>query len=180
MKAKVFLILSLFLTGATVSGKRPSSNLISTPVPIVYLEGNEFYVIDGLDLEQKDKIWGYLLRSQLFLKKSEERDITNNTWDIAKEIVESFSYVGKNGQLPSVKILSKRRHDDKEKQAIDATAVNLRENGIRASGYHGIFWSSDKHRKKDKAYVLTLHGEKVVCDKDATNLIRLAVVFPHK
>ena len=180
MKTKIFSLLFLFLMGTAVFGKPQSSNLIPTPVPLVYIEGNEFYILDGLDLAQKENVWGYLINSRLFLKKSEERDIKNSTWDITKNIVESFTFNGKNGQLPPIKILVKRLYGDKEKQAIDATSKILRENGITASGCHGIFWCSDKYRTKDRAYILTLDGDDVVCDKDVTNLIRLAVIFPKR
>ncbi len=107
--------------------------LILTALPIVYKRLQEFYVLSGLDMTRKDDVWGWLLPSNVLMKKekgapSEEEMMT---WHGVKSYAEAHVFNGKIGHLPYSDRLVKIWLPEIVIKA-RSTAMTLNENGIKA------------------------------------------------
>ena len=86
------------------------TNLIETTLPLVYCKKNEFYVLNGLNLERKNELWGIDLSPNCLLSltkmlNSNDSPIKNKA-DVQK-YVKSMIFKGKYGSLPSAELLGK-------------------------------------------------------------------------
>ena len=110
-------------------------------LPLVYKRGNEFEILHELDLNRKDEFWGFQLKSGILLKATcgAGDDVESTTWNNFKDFAESMMLNGKQGCLAS-QDLFKKFCGSKEREAVEATAEFLKENGIEADGYWGFLW----------------------------------------
>ncbi len=112
-----------------------SPTLIPTVLPIVYkISGtNRFEVLEALDLSRKNEVWGWQLKSGIFMKKtaqSGESAAYNHPY--AGYIAEHLEFNGSKGRLPSWKNFMATMKDHGASERISATAAVLRNYGIDA------------------------------------------------
>lgn len=107
--------------------------LIPTALPIVYKRLQEFYVLSGLDMTRKEDVWGWLLPSNIIMKKAKGADSEQDmmTWHGVKDYAESHILNGKIGHLPYSDQLLKTWLPEIVVKA-RSTAATLKENGITA------------------------------------------------
>ena len=142
-----------------------STNLIPTPLPIVYKEVNTFYVLNGLDTLQRDKVWG-INHGGIFIKKTSGgtgrwEDAVSANWFDIKQFAESMNLKGKKGSLPPLEEFRKSKqnvwktHKDiysgegiiggVVREVFDLTVEILTANGIEAEFYGDFCWCSDEY-----------------------------------
>lgn len=127
------------------------TNIIATALPLVYRKDNEFEVLDGLDMNRKEELWGIQLLSGVMvaLKCGPGNNVSATTWEEVEKFAENITFNGKPGFLPSKDVL--RKHwGKKEKAKFAATVEVLEENGIEADGieadgYQGGIWCSGEY-----------------------------------
>lgn len=121
------------------------TDVIGTALPLVYRRGNEFEVLNGLDLSRKDELWGIQLTSGVMvaLKCGSGNNVSKTTWEKVKRFAEKMRFEGEPGFLPSKDVLIEH-WDDTEKIRLAKTVYVLKENKIEADGYEGIIWCSDE------------------------------------
>lgn len=122
-----------------------TTNLIATALPLVYRKDNEFEVLDGLDMNRKEELWGIQLLSGVMvaLKCGPGNNVSATTWGKVKRFAEKMRFKGEPGSLP-FKDHQKWYWGNKEEVKFAATVDVLEENGIEAEGYRGWIWCSEE------------------------------------
>ena len=113
--------------------KTSHESLVPTALPIVYKRLQEFYVLSGLDMTRKEDVWGWLLPSNIVMKKAKGADSEEDTmsWHGVKNYAECHILNGKIGHLPYSDQLIKTWIPEVVLQA-RSTVATLKENGIPA------------------------------------------------
>lgn len=122
------------------------TNVITTALPLVYRQENEFEVLNGLDLSRKGELWGIQLLSGVMvaLKCGAGNNVSEIRWDEVKRFAQKMRLNGNPGFLPSKDVL--RKHWGAEEQTrFTATVEVLQENKIEANGYQGIIWCHETY-----------------------------------
>ncbi|MDO5386296.1 MAG: hypothetical protein Q4F75_03395 [Pseudomonadota bacterium] len=121
-----------------------TTNLIATALPLVYRKDNEFEVLDGLDMNRKEELWGIQLLSGVMvaLKCGPGNNVSATTWEEVEKFAENITFNGKPGIIPSQDVLIEYWGNE-EKAKFAATVEVLEENEIEADGYRGYIWCSD-------------------------------------
>lgn len=157
------------------------TNLIETTLPLVYCKKNEFYVLNGLNLERKNELWGIDLSPNCLLSltkmlNSNDSPIKNKA-DVQK-YVKSMIFKGKHGSLPSAELLGKIWNKEKRSD-LKKTILVMENNGIKNIDYRGIIWCSEVFHEAPE-YSLTFSltdGKYSWCDMSVEHLSRIVIVF---
>ena len=131
------------------------SGVIETQLPLVYKRGDEFYVLPGFDANRKGEIWGFVLKSGVFLELAYSGP---KSWTGTELFAKSMSYKGKKGSLPSLDTIRKG-WGRVERQAMEATVATLAANGIKAEAYKNVIWSSTEMSDRLAFYFILHNGE---------------------
>lgn len=76
------------------------SKMIETPCSIAYKVGNNFEILNYLDLSRKDNIWGYEIKPGVIIA-CKGNTLNINNWLQAKEFAEKSQFKNKKGKLPN-------------------------------------------------------------------------------
>lgn len=89
------------------TSKPKSTGGIKSIFPIVYKKGNDFEILPELDLARKDEVWGYEVMPGIVLAKkcNAYNNGVSNSWDNVREFAKQCRLDGKQGELPSKKVL---------------------------------------------------------------------------
>lgn len=124
-----------------------TTNLITTALPLVYRKENEFEVLNGLDLNRKDELWGIQLPSgiMLALKCDPDAKVKGTSWYELKAFAEEMQFKGKSGSLPSYGEMVKEIESVNRYIRLSDTRSVLKDNGIESDGFKGIVWCNDSN-----------------------------------
>ena len=120
------------------------SNLIRTPLPLVYCKENEFTVEYGLDLNRKDELWGIQLLSGIMvsLKKGPGKDVSAVTLNNVKAFVKTKYFNGKQGYLPPKQLFD--NWNDNDRETFEATVNVVKYHGIEVDNELGWVLCSEE------------------------------------
>ena len=157
-----------------------SSGGIKLIFPIAYKKGNEFEILPEFIPERKDEIWGYEIMPNIILAKkcSADGDVKNTSWYNAKAFAEECILDGKQGHLPSVKVLQQNRNAEL-RDKIQLMDKFLYENGIDAeTKYLGAIWCSEVNDYNYASYFVLKSDNDFKINKAAfSRESRLSVAF---
>ena len=156
-----------------------TTNLIATALPLVYRKDNEFEVLDGLDMNRKEELWGIQLLSGVMvaLTRGSGNNVSKTTWTNVKKFAENITFNGKPGFLPSKDVLEEH-WGGMEEAKFAATVEVLEENEIEADGYRGWIWCSEETGPNGAAYFNLNIGYSDWEHKDLTSTsVRVALAF---
>ena len=141
--------------------KEDLSGVITTPLPLVYKRGNEFYTLGGFDPKRKSELWGFALKSGVFLELAYKNEpLEKKTFNAVKHFAGSMSYKGKNGDVPRENIY-KNNWGRAERQAMEDIATLLASHGIVAEPYakNHIIWFSETGNFTTSPYMVLSTAE---------------------
>ena len=158
---------------------KDKTGLIPTELPLVYRQGNELTVENGLDLSRRSEVWGIQLLSGVMvaLKYGSGNNVSTTTWGNVKKFAQKMTFNGKPGFLPSREAL-KEHWSNEEEAKFAATVDVLEENGIEADGYRGYIWCSEEYDPNYAFYFYLNNGNNDWIYKGTTlNNDRVALAF---
>lgn len=135
-----------------------ATSLILTELPLVYRQGNELTIEDGLNLRHKHELWGIQLLSGVMvaLKCCSVNNVLESTWEKVTKFAEQMHFNGKRGFLPFKNAL-KGYWGTEEQTKLVATVEVLKENEIETDSYWGYIWCSEQY-SPSYAYHFNLNG----------------------
>lgn len=152
--------------------------LIPTALPIVYKRLQEFYVLSGLDITCKEDVWGWLLPSNIVMKKAKGADSEEDTmsWHGVKNYAESHILNGKIGHLPYSDRLLKIWSPEAVINA-RSTAAILNENGIIAEDENlNACWCAEE-KMSNCAHTFMLYNSKISFGNKRFDMERIVLQF---
>ncbi len=162
------------------TSKPKSTGGIKSIFPIVYKKGNDFEILPELDLARKDEVWGYEIVPGIVLAKKcgADNNVESTAWDNVREFAEQCRLDGKQGKLPSEKVLAENWSQEL-RENIQKMDAFLCEKGIDAeTEYLGAIWCSEAFARNN-AYIFSLNSSRGNwIDKNLnTRYDRVAVAF---
>lgn len=142
--------ISDWLQSRKTSSKAKSTKNNNCIFPIAYKRENNFEILPELDLTRISEVWGYEIIPGIILAKKcgSNGSVETTTWDNVKSFAESCRLNGKQGKLPSSRMLTQNWINGLNAN-IQAMDKFLCENGIDAEKvYRGIIWCSELHDTK--------------------------------
>lgn len=144
------LVASLEITNAELEEwlyqRIHTDEVFPTKLNLVYRQGNELMIENGLYLARKNEVWGIQLLSGVLvaLKREVKNNLVSTTWDDVYSFVRHLRCGRKSGTLPSKYELEKY-WGSKEKSLFLETVDVLRKANIDVDEYQGCLWCREEY-----------------------------------